>query len=298
MVLPGRFSQGTPAWYDNPTMPSFEDYADDPAGYDAAVSAWVAAQNGGPAGTAPGYDPVTGMNYAGSQRMADMSQGEYAANYLNSRIQSAANQVANGNPDHPNAKMLQLALSNRASIRPEEFQSAYQAATQGTAGPSPILSDTALNFLESLGYGPPPPPTQPGQLPPTMRPRPQPGPQPGQPLVPGNNMTNVGIGPPPPGYHYEGDILVRDGATVDTTVTSGHWGGDNPLMNQVPLPPTMRPGPGAPATPTWDGFGHSDGSLPGQYLSGNPDVRSRFEQFKRARQGQTPPYLPVGLAGY
>lgn len=235
MVLPGRFSQGTPAWYDNPTMPSFEDYADDPAGYDAAVSAWVAAQNGGPAGTAPGYDPVTGMNYAGSQRMADTSQGEYAANYLNSRIQSAANQAVNGNPDHPNAKMLQLALSNRASIRPEEFQSAYQAATQGTAGPSPILSDTALNFLESLGYGPPPLP---------------------------------------------------------------HPGGDYSREKPGQLPPRMRPGPGAPATPTWDGFGHSDGSLPGQYLSGNPDVRSRFEQFKRARQGQTPPYLPVRLAGY
>lgn len=258
MVLPGRFSQGTPAWYDNPTMPSFEDYADDPDGYDAAVSAWVASQNGGPAGNAPSYDPVTGFSGAGSQRMADMSQGEYAANYLNSRIQSAANQVANGNPDHPNAKMLQLALSNRASIRPEEFQSAYQAATQGTAGPSPILSDTALNFLESLGYGPPPPPSGPSG-----------GPLPTDPFVPPD------------------------------VVPLPHPGGDYSREKPGQLPPRMRPGPGAPATPSWDGvFGHSDGSLPGQYLSGNPDVRSRFEQFKRARQGQTPPYLPVGLAGY
>lgn len=151
MVLPNRFSQTTPRWYDQP-MPSFEDYADNPLGYEQAVQAWVAQRNGERMFAPDSYDPVTGFNIAGSSNPA--TQGEYNAGYLNSRLASAAGQVARGNADHPNAQQYLLAMQNRFSIRPEEAQSAYDAARAGIAGPSPILNDSILNLLESMGYGP------------------------------------------------------------------------------------------------------------------------------------------------
>lgn len=151
MVLPNRFSQTTPRWYDQP-MPSFEDYADNPLGYEQAVHAWVAQRNGERMFAPDSYDPVTGFNIAGSSNPA--TQGEYNAGYLNSRLASAAGQVARGNADHPNAQQYLLAMQNRFSIRPEEAQSAYDAARAGIAGPSPILNDSILNLLESMGYGP------------------------------------------------------------------------------------------------------------------------------------------------
>src|SRR3990167_7056510 len=144
MVLPARFSQGTPGWYDQ-TMPSYEE---DPLTYEQRVADWVAQQNGPPMFQPPGLDPVTGFNTAGNINPA--SEGEYWANYLNQRANSAA--VAG--PNSPTGKTFQLAMSSRAGVQPDSMGSAYNAAQAGLGGPTPVLNDAMLNFLEPTGYGP------------------------------------------------------------------------------------------------------------------------------------------------
>jgi hypothetical protein len=257
MVLPARFSQGTPGWYDNPTMPNFEDYANDPAGYDAAVQAWVASQNGGAAGTAPTIDPVTGWRTAGSQRMADMSQGEYDANYLNARANSAAAQVNAGNPDHPNAgPYFQLAMQSRNQVRPEQMQSAYNAAQAGTGGPSPILNDAMLNLLESFGYAPPSAGSgAPGQ-----------GgggggsaPAPGRVDINGNPLP--GAEPPDLTWH---PAQPGTGPSLDDIYKKRYpeWFDDDP-NNNPGTPPWLNAGPYQPSAPGSPSSGVLPGSLPG-----------------------------------
>lgn len=304
MVLPGRYSQGTPGWYSDPTLPDFEKYADNPAAYDAAVAAWSAQHNGGPAGTAPGYDPVTGMNYAGSQRMADMSQGEYAANYLNNRMASAAGHVNTGNADHPNAKMFQLAMLSRMQNRPEEFQAAYGASTPGLSGPTPILNDTLLNFLEANGYAPtpPPPPTglqggpdNIGKVPTGQFTPPDFVPRPGQ----GGDMRWKQPTPTPPG----GDFVNRNPGLP------GQIPGQAPpgLIELPPSPPidfeSLPPFIDDPRMLTGQipGGGPQSGDFDPGYLrneherrlaqlgdmglvGGNPGTQARFEQFKQRYQ--------------
>jgi hypothetical protein len=309
MVLPGRFSQGTPGWYDNPTMPNFEDYANDPAGYDAAVQAWVASQNGGAAGTAPTIDPVTGWRTAGSQRMADMSQGEYDANYLNARANSAAAQVNAGNPDHPNAgPYFQLAMQSRNQVRPEQMQSAYNAAQAGTGGPSPILNDSMLNLLESFGYAPPAaaPPTGPDDLGPRPPagvfdpgsgpvPLPHPGGDGGLHATPGRDRQNPPgslppIMRPPPG---QPSAPGSPSSGVLPGSLSGGGGPDWwPGLGQMPpgvspVDPSMYAGGGGPDW--WPGMGQP---MPGM---GNPDTIARFLDFQKRKQVQMqPPIMPAG----
>jgi hypothetical protein len=316
MVLPARFSQGTPGWYDNPTMPNFEDYANDPAGYDAAVQAWVASQNGGAAGTAPTIDPVTGWRTAGSQRMADMSQGEYDANYLNARANSAAAQVNAGNPDHPNAgPYFQLAMQSRNQVRPEQMQSAYNAAQAGTGGPSPILNDAMLNLLESFGYAPPSAGSgAPGQ-----------GgggggsaPAPGRVDINGNPLP--GAEPPDLTWH---PAQPGTGPSLDDIYKKRYpeWFDDDP-NNNPGTPPWLNAGPYQPSAPGSPSSGVLPGSLPpgngfapgmtqvdimnshpgfgGPYDmnpgmgGGNPDTVARFREFQRRKQQMQPPIMPAG----
>lgn len=112
---------------------------------------WLATTRGGqPAGVAPTTDPVTGWRSAGSQRMADMSQGEYQAGRLNSRLQQSAARAVN-NPDHPDTRNFLLAMNSRAQVRPEEMQDAYMAMNQDG---SPILSEPLIALLERLGIRP------------------------------------------------------------------------------------------------------------------------------------------------
>jgi hypothetical protein len=239
MVLPAQYSQGTPNWYDNPMFPSYEE---DPLTYEQRLADFVASQNGAPAGVAPTIDPVTGWRTAGSQRMADMSQGEYDANYLNARANSAAAQVRAGNPDHPNATGFLAAMTSRNQVRPEQFGSAYNAASAGTGGPSPILLDSMLNLLESFGYAPPAaaPPTGPGTGPDDLGPRPPAG-------VLDPSQLPVGL------PHRGGDGGLHATPGRDRQEPPNAPG--RPRDPRLPTDP-IGPGPSAPGSP-------SSGVLPG-----------------------------------
>lgn len=321
MVLPNRFSQTTPRWYDQP-MPSFEDYADNPLGYEQAVQAWVAQRNGERMFAPDSYDPVTGFNIAGSSNPA--TQGEYNAGYLNSRLASAAGQVARGNADHPNAQQYLLAMQNRFSIRPEEAQSAYDAARAGIAGPSPILNDSILNLLESMGYGPSVtsgtgrpgtetgterggrPEQGKGTLPTTG---PGGGDRPDQPPFTSPDFVprpGLGGGTPP-----NSNIRYWQGEKWQYNPEDGLWYGPPmhdaygmPIMGGFPTPPWEQWQPGDPIPPGLDIGPYvdemkklapsGDKQRPASYSGGNPVTQAAFMEFlKRRALGNGIPAQPV-----
>lgn len=300
MVLPARYSQQTPGWYSNPTMPNFEDYAADPAGYDAAVQAWVAAQNGGPAGTAPTIDPVTGWRSAGSQRMADMTQGEYDANYLNSRMAGPAAHVLAGNPDHPDNKMFQLAMHSRNQVRPEQFGSAYNAASAGLGGPSPILNDAMLNFLEqNFGYGPPPAATPPGGAASGDGKGGRPGTQAGGGTPPAKDPNAGPATGFDPGQTNRNPGIPGAGFGPGPSGPGGGNGIFDPSTGPVGLPHLGAGGYLPVGTPSTGMLPPNLGGVPGDYsgmsqAGGNPDTIARFREFMRMKQQMQPPIHMTG----
>jgi len=223
-----------------PTMgtPEYDDYA-----------AWEAQQPWmQPAGTAPGtFTGPDGQQWssAGSQRMADMTQGEYQADLLNHRLMQAGL-----HPDSPDAKMLQMALTSRAQVRPDEMLAAYMA--HDAQGNQQLVSPLA-SLLERLGIRPaeytaPEAHVVKGdsgrdQVTGTM---PKDG-KSGTGEYTGTTRTQQNV----PGYHYEGDILVKgDPASPGAKDTrskaddhagqiyvDGTWINDMPIVPQSPYPP-------------------------------------------------------------
>lgn len=176
MSIPRQFAAGDPVWYDR-ALPTLEDFDGDEAAFDQAMADYVTLQNGPQLADVPnfGIPEQQVFNHQTGQyetrggmpkRFEGMSQGEFAANQLNSRFSNIQKKQASGmySPDQRRSDL--MALQSRAQIRPEEMQQAYNATrADGTA----VLADPVLTYLESLGFAPTgdfnwaPPPT--GQTP-------------------------------------------------------------------------------------------------------------------------------------
>jgi hypothetical protein len=140
-------------------------------------------------------------------------------------------------------------MQSRNQVRPEQMQSAYNAASAGTGGPSPILNDAMLNLLESFGYAPPAaaPPTGPGTGPDDLGPRPPAG-------VLDPSQLPVGL------PHRGGDGGLH--ATPGRDRQGPPSAPGSPRPPRLPTDP-IGPGPGAPGSP-------SSGVLPGSLPGGDP----------------------------
>jgi hypothetical protein len=133
--------------YVNATRPKPDDpvYANDPAAYVKALEDWSIAQNGGSMFQAPTdyTDPTTGHTFHAAGTNREESLPEYMANLLNTRYAQAQ-----AHPGSATAKMLGLAMSSRAQVRPEEMQAAYKAVrSDGTQ----MLNPAMAAMLESYG---------------------------------------------------------------------------------------------------------------------------------------------------
>lgn len=123
----------------DPTSPDWQDY-----------QKWEQSQPWmQPAGQAPStFTGPDGSQWsaAGSQRMADMTTGQYQADYFNHRLQQAGR-----DPNGPDAKMFLLAMNSRQQVRPEEFQNAYMAHDDSG---NPLLAEPLVSLFERLGVRP------------------------------------------------------------------------------------------------------------------------------------------------
>ena len=161
MSIPRQFAAGDPIWYDR-NLPTLEDFDGDEAAFDQAMADYVTLQNGPQLADVPnfGIPEQQVFNHQTGQyetrggmpkRFEGMSQGEFAANQLNSRFSNIQKKQASGmySPDQRRSDL--MALQSRAQIRPEEMQQAYNATrADGTA----VLVDPVLTYLESLGFAP------------------------------------------------------------------------------------------------------------------------------------------------
>lgn len=161
MSIPRQFAAGDPVWHDR-ALPTLEDFDGDEAAFDQAMADYVTLQNGQQLADVPnfGIPEQQVFNHQTGQyetrggmpkRFEGMSQGEFAANQLNSRFSNIQKKQASGmySPDQRRSDL--MALQSRAQIRPEEMQQAYNATrADGTA----VLTDPVLTYLESLGFAP------------------------------------------------------------------------------------------------------------------------------------------------
>ena len=179
MSIPRQFAAGDPVWYDR-ALPTLEDFDGDEAAFDQAMADYVTLQNGPQLADVPnfGIPEQQVFNHQTGQyetrggmpkRFEGMSQGEFAANQLNSRFSNIQKKQASGmySPDQRRSDL--MALQSRAQIRPEEMQQAYNAIR---ADGSPVLADPVLAWMEDiLGFAPgenanwsPPPPPDPNTV--------------------------------------------------------------------------------------------------------------------------------------
>jgi len=179
MSIPRQFAAGDPVWYDR-RLPTLEDFDGDEAAFDQAMADYVTLQNGPQLADVPnfGIPEQQVFNHQTGQyetrggmpkRFEGMSQGEFAANQLNSRFSNIQKKQASGmySPDQRRSDL--MALQSRAQIRPEEMQQAYNAIR---ADGSPVLADPVLAWMEDiLGFAPgenanwsPPPPPDPNTV--------------------------------------------------------------------------------------------------------------------------------------
>lgn len=130
--------------YAKATQPDPADYVDDPQGYVDALAKWSSDQNGGsmfqPDST---FQTPSGETFSAAGTDRQESLPEYMANLLNTRYAQAQ-----AHPGTATSKMLGLALSSRAGVRPDEMTAAYKASRPDG---SQMLNPALAEYLASLG---------------------------------------------------------------------------------------------------------------------------------------------------
>lgn len=162
MSIPRQYAADTPLWYDR-RLPTLEDFDGDQTAFDQAMADYVTGINGPLLSETPNFgipeqqvfNHQTGqyeMRGGMPDRFEGMSQGEFAANQLNSRFSNIQKKQQAGMYSPEQRKMDLLALQSRAQVRPDEMQSAYGAMR---ADGTPVLADPVLAWMEDiLGFSP------------------------------------------------------------------------------------------------------------------------------------------------